>query len=260
MKHITNYQTFNEDIIVKEILDYLNNSINEENRLSSIWNETINKIKGLSEKSKRKVLKLTILSLLTFNTLTNISQLIKSSNTPEDVKQIATEIVEEQKIDPYKAGYDFKLSQEGWDHIKEVEGLRLKAYKIGDGMITVGYGHAESINKSQFNVGQEISKETAEELLKQDLKVAADGVRRMFKEWENQGVKVPITQSMFDALVSIAFNTGVSGMRNSDMADKLKMGNYAEAGDSIKTLRVSKKFPGLKKRRSLESEMFLASL
>jgi len=97
-------------------------------------------------------------------------------------------------------------------------------------------------------------------LLKKDLQVAADGVRRMFNDWEKEGIKVPVTQSMFDTLVSLAFNAGVSGLRNSEVAQNLKKSNYKAAGDSIKEFRVSKKFPGLSIRREKESEMFLSSL
>lgn len=259
MKHLNNFEHFNEDIKVKKIINYIDQSINESLDLKSIWNNTLNKIKGLSQESKRKVIRYAILSLLAFNTITNVVQIINSSSAPDDVKQVAKEVIQE-KEEKYKAGYEFTLSQEGWDHIRDHEKLKLKAYKIGDGMITIGYGHAERIGKSKYQIGDVISEEEANRLLKEDLKEAADGVRRMFRDWESEGVDVPITQNMFDALVSIAFNTGVGGLRRSDMARKLKEGKYNEAGDSIKTLRVSKKFPGLAKRREVESKMFLASL
>lgn len=259
MKHINTFEHFNEDIRVKKIIEYIDLSINESLDIKSIWSNTLNKIKGLSKESKKKIIRYAVLSLLTFNTVTNVIQIINSRSTPDDVKQIAIEVVEE-KEEKYKAGYDFTLSQEGKNHILDHEKLKLKAYKIGDGMITIGYGHAEKIGKSKYNVGDIISEEEANKLLKKDLKTAADGVRKMFRDWESEGSNVPITQSMFDALVSIAFNTGVGGLRRSEMVEKLKSGNYKEAGDSIKTLRISKKFPGLTKRREVESKMFLASL
>ena len=65
---------------------------------------------------------------------------------------------------------------------------------------------------------------------------------------------------MFDALVSIAFNTGVGGLRRSELMQDLKKGDHEVAGEKIKTFRVSKKFPGLYDRREKESQMFLASL
>jgi lysozyme len=257
MKHIKDYNFYLEEQRVNEIIGYIELSINESKELKTIWNNTISKLKNLSEDSKRKVLRYTLYSLLAFNTVVNVSQIINSSSADPETKEIAKEILQEEK---YKKGYEWKLSNSGWNHIKEEEGLKLKAYKIGDGMITVGYGHAEPIKDSKFKVGQSITKEKAEDLLKEDLKKAADGVRRMFKDWEKEGVNVPITQNMFDALVSIAYNAGVGGLRRSDVVDKLKNGEYEQAGDNILNFRTSKKFPGLAKRRQKESKMFLASL
>ena len=93
-----------------------------------------------------------------------------------------------------------------------------------------------------------------------DLTNYSDGVRKIFKDWEEKGLDVKINQDMFDALVSIAFNTGINGLRKSMMIQDIKKGKFEEAGEKIKTLRVSKKFPGLTNRREKESKMFLASL
>jgi lysozyme len=271
MKHIKKYNFYLEEQRVNEIISYVELSINESRDIKTIWNNTISKLKNLSKESKKKVLKYTIYSLLAFNTVVNVSHIINSSPVDQETKEISNELLqdissedteEDREIEEieYKKGHEWKLSQDGWDHIREEEGLRLKAYKIGDGMITVGYGHAEPIKNSQFKVGETITKQKAEDLLKADLKTAADGVRRMFKEWEQEGIEIPITQGMFDALVSIAYNAGVGGLRRSDVVDKLKNGEYEKAGNSILNFKINKKFPGLAKRRQKESEMFLASL
>ena len=259
MRHISSFNTYNEELIVQQIIEYIDYSINESADVKSIWNNVINKIKGLSVSAKRKIIKYAIGSLLVFNTVTNVVQIINTSNASPEDKQIAIEMCEE-KEEKYKAGYDFVLSQDGWDHIKNEEKCKLTAYKIGDGMVTVGYGHAEKVSKTKLRVGQKITQEKADEYLKEDLKEAADGVRRMFKDWEKEVTNVSITQSMFDALVSMAFNAGVGGLRRSDVVEHLKKGDYQTAADSIKTFRVSSKFPGLALRREKESEMFLASI
>jgi hypothetical protein len=85
---------------------------------------TISKLKNLSEDSKRKVLRYTLYSLLAFNTVVNVSQIINSSSADPETKEIAKEILQEEK---YKKGYEWKLSNSGWNHIKEEEGLKLKA-------------------------------------------------------------------------------------------------------------------------------------
>lgn len=270
MKHIKHYNFYLEEQKVNEIINYVELSINEAKDIKEIWNTTISKIKNLSKDAKRKVLRYTLYSLLAFNTVVNVSQIIDKSSADIETKDIANELLQdiysetgnetESKEKKYKKGYEWKLSQDGWDHIREEEGLRLKAYKIGDGMITIGYGHAEPLKSSKFKVGDIITKEKAEQLLKDDLKKAADGVRRIFKEFEKDSIETTITQNMFDALVSLAYNAGVSGLKKSDVINKLKKGEYELAGDSILNFRTNKKFPGLAKRRQKESEMFLASL
>jgi lysozyme len=260
MRHISSFNNYNEELRVQQIIEYIDYSINESIDIKSIWDNTLRKIEGLSKEAKRKIIKYAIGSLLVFNTVTNVVQIINSSSADSETKQIATEICD-KKEEKYKKGYDWKLSQEGWDHIKNEETCKLKAYAIGDGMITVGYGHAEKVNRSKIRVGERITQEQADDFLQEDLKEAADGVRRMFKDWEEEDdVIVPITQSMFDALVSIAFNAGVGGLRRSEVVKHLKKGDYSSSGDSIKNFKVSKKFPGLAIRRDKESKMFLASI
>jgi lysozyme len=97
-------------------------------------------------------------------------------------------------------------------------------------------------------------------MLKEDLKKTADGVRKIFKEWEQQGINIEINQDMFDALVSIAYNSGIGSLRNSDFIQDIKKGDFKSAGEKIKMFKVSKNFPGLEIRRQKESQMFLASL
>ena len=133
----------------------------------------------------------------------------------------------------------------------------MAAYKLGDGRITIGWGHAEPENTSKYKEGEKVSKIEAQKLLKEDLKVAADGVRRMFSQWKSEKINRKITQEMFDVLVSISFNAGVGGLRKSEIAKEIKKGNYKIAGELIKTFNTDPKFPGLKNRRDKESDMFL---
>jgi GH24 family phage-related lysozyme (muramidase) len=277
MRLVKTYNSFNEEKIVNDIINYIDYSINEGVDIKSIWDKAVDKIKNLSEASKRKVIKYVLVSLLAFNTVVNVSNLVKGSNADPETKEIAASILSQKDVEKadsvkaeeskWKKGYEFTLSQKGWDHIKTEEGDPrhpgepvLKAYKLGDGKITVGWGHAEPVRKSKFKVGQKITTSDADELLKMDLTNASDGVRRIFKDWEEKGLDVKINQDMFDALVSIAFNTGINGLRKSMMIQDIKKGKFEEAGEKIKTFNVSKKFPGLHDRREKESEMFLASL
>ena len=55
-------------------------------------------------------------------------------------------------------------SQKGIDLIKEFEGCRLSAYRCPAGVVTIGYGYTGNVK-----MGDVISQERAEQLLKQDL-------------------------------------------------------------------------------------------
>jgi GH24 family phage-related lysozyme (muramidase) len=246
---------FNEDEICDQII--LNLSINE--GISDIWNKTVSKIANFSEKNKKRVIKSLIAYLLTITTIDRVHEII-NSKPDNDNKKIATYILKEKspiKDDKFKSVTDLKISQTGIEHIKSHETLKLKAYKIGDGKISMGWGHAEDSNKSLYDVGDSISVEKAEKLFDLDVKRTEDGIKRIFKEWKEPP---KLTQSMYDALVSIAYNTGIGGLRKSQAILHLKKKEYIKAGKSIKGLRVSKKFPGLSSRRNKESEMFLAGI
>jgi GH24 family phage-related lysozyme (muramidase) len=168
--------------------------------------------------------------------------------------KIEKPVVQEVK---FKDASEFTTSQEAIDTIKHHEQLKLKAYKIkGDKKITVGWGHAEPIRKSKFKLGQRITKEKAEQLFQSDLKIAEDGVKRIFAQWKEQGNDVKITQGMFDAMVSISFNAGISGLRQSEFIQLVKRGKFKEAGEKIHGLRNTGKFGGLDVRRKVEKYLF----
>ncbi len=154
-----------------------------------------------------------------------------------------------------------KTSNEGLNFIKEHEKLRLKAYEIDDGMITIGWGHSESVGTSQYVVGQEISEYEAERLFRKDIKKVEEGIRGLFEKWIGQGLDVKISQHMWDSMISMAYNMGVNGLRGSDIIQSLKQEDYLAAADSILTTKIDPiKFPGLENRREAEKELFLRGL
>ena len=243
---------------MSKILTFEQYTLNEELSIKEIWNKAAERAKDLPKISRQTLLRNALFTLLTFGSVTSVIQYIQNSNADEEVKKEAIEQVEE--INKFTNGSLFTLSQTGWDHIKNEEKLKLKAYKLGDGMVTVGYGHAEKVGKTKLRPGQKISEEAAKKFLKEDLTEAADGVRRIFKDWKSEDVDVKITQSMFDALVSIAYNAGVTGLKNSIIMKYLKEKDYKKASESILGFKISKKFPGLKVRRQKEYDLFVAGL
>jgi len=238
-----------EIILIREgnVQDYINN--------------VLSKIKNLPYETKKKYLTIAISTLLGYTSYPIIQSLIDNSSD-KDAKEITHKLMKEKDdFSVFKDGTKLRLSKRGFQHIIDEEKPKLIAYALGDGKITIGYGHAEPIGKTKLKVGQKITKEQAKKHLKEDLKTAADGVRRMFSDWKQQGKNYKITQDMFDALVSMAFNMGVSGLRQSEMVKYLKNGNYKTAGQLIKQTNINPDtFPGLEKRRYRESDMFLSYL
>ena len=229
------------------------------------------RIKGVPIEKKKTLLIYALTGLLMFSnsnkilSVLNTDSFIKSEliSNPE-LKEVIKDKLEDS---PFKDATTLKLSQDGWNQIKSEEGDPknpgepvLKAYRLGDGKITVGWGHAEPVKTSKYRNGQVITREQAKQLLQEDLRESADGVRRIFKEWKDKGIERKITQDQFNALVSMCLNLGVSGLRQSDVIQHIKKGDYKKAGESIKKQSLSKKFSGLESRRERESALFLSYL
>ena len=221
----------------------------------------LSKIKNLPYETKKKYLTIAISTLLGYTSYPVIQSIIDKSPDKE-AREITHRVLNQKdNLSMFNDGTKLHLSKKGLQHIVDEEKPKLIAYALSDGKITVGYGHAEPIGTTKLKVGQEITKEQAKQYLKQDLKVATDGVRRMFSEWKKQNKNYKVTQDMFDALVSLAFNMGVSGLRQSEMVRHLKSGDYKTAGQLIKQTNINPtKFPGLEGRRDKESNMFLSYL
>lgn len=261
--------------ILKEHYDWIDNQvlITESfslDKTKNFFKNLLHRVSGLSLENKKRVLKYGLISLLMTSPITSITT---AMNSDINIKSQIERILDKSEMDKllykqkFKDVLNMKLSSHGLEHLKSEEGDPknigepiLKAYKIGDGKITIGWGHAESVNKSKFKIGQTISTEKAEHLLKKDISTAEDGVKRIFKEWKSEGVDIKITQEMFDVLVSMSFNMGSSGLRNSQAIQEIKNGNFQQAGESIKSIPHKKKFNGLSSRRERESKLFLTGI
>ncbi len=132
----------------------------------------------------------------------------------------------------------------------------LIAYSIGDGMITVGWGHAEKERHSQFKKGQKISIQQAEKLFQEDLAEAEDGLNTILNDWGQQGIYINVTQGMYDSMVSMIFNMGIGNFRKSEFIQLVKQNKLKEAKDRILTTGISKRYSGLTMRRQKEARMF----
>jgi lysozyme len=93
-----------------------------------------------------------------------------------------------------KAG-GVKLSESGFQHLRQSEGCRLDAYQDEGGRWTIGYGDTSNVKP-----GDRITPEEAEARL-----------RRRVPEFEAvvlRAVKRPLRPAQFDVLVNFAYNVG----------------------------------------------------
>lgn len=136
-------------------------------------------------------------------------------------------------------------SQKGLDLIKSFEGLRLSAYKDVVGVVTIGYGTTSGVK-----MGDTITKERAEELLREDVARFEAQVLRL--------VKVPLTQGQHDALVSFVYNLGAGNLSNSTLLRLLNAGDYAGAAAQFDRWNKAggKVLAGLVRRRAAERALF----
>jgi len=95
-----------------------------------------------------------------------------------------------------------------------------------------------------------ITEDTAEAMLKDDLRQFEDDVLRL--------VHVPLTQNQFDSLVSWTFNLGAGNLQSSTLLKVLNQRKYDEVPEQIKRWNKAngKVLEGLTRRREAEALLF----
>ena len=103
------------------------------------------------------------------------------------------------------------------------EGERLSVYQDTGGAWTVGKGHLVKPGERFYPYGKQttITKEESDALFAADTKQAHDAV--------SYGVKVPLTENQFAALVSLVFNIGAGAFASSTLLKKLNASDYSGA-------------------------------
>lgn len=145
------------------------------------------------------------------------------------------------------------------DLLKEFEkgpngGFATRPYRCPAGKETVGWGH---VVQPTDHLRSPLTADQADALLRDDLAVFANAVR--------VAVRVPLTQSMFDALCCLAFNIGRSNFDGSTLRTKLNRADYLGAAnefqrwDKARNRKTGKleRLDGLTRRREAERRLFL---
>jgi GH24 family phage-related lysozyme (muramidase) len=228
----------------------------------------VDKIKNISPELRKKILKYVLYSFIGLLSIKQLNKLVEPVVKKAD--QIEKETIE--KIISLRVR---KSSPELYEHMRYEEGSVTKkgepvlvAYNLGDGAYTIGYGHAifrgenegyEFLpNYNKIIPGRtKITKDQAEILLKDDISNSEEIINKILNKWETEGIKIKVSQGMYNAMVSMAYNMG-PGIIKSDFIKALKSGNTYLAAEEILTTssNLFKKFPGLETRRMREYKMF----
>jgi lysozyme len=154
-------------------------------------------------------------------------------------------------------------SDELLDMLASWEGERLKAYRVpGESFWTIGVGHTGKVNGKTIHDGMVISQRTSRQLLRGDLAVAEEAVRRLVPaRWLRR-------QRRFDVCVDLAFNLGPEILTASapltSFGEALKKPvNRKTIDEACAAIKLYNKggsplrvMPGLVKRREANAHLF----
>lgn len=140
-----------------------------------------------------------------------------------------------------------KLSSNGLEFLKHMEGVKLTSYQDSVGIWTIFVGLIQVNNKPVVK-GQTITMEEGNrELMKQ---------LATYEICVNNAVKVNLTQNAYDALVSLCFNIGCGAFKTSTLLKKLNLGDDVEV-EWLKWCKAGgKTVAGLLARRNKEYALF----
>jgi lysozyme len=143
-----------------------------------------------------------------------------------------------------------KISRAAINLIKKYEGLRLNAYRCSAGVWTIGYGHTSAAGAPEVTPGMKISKQEAEDIFEKDIQQFAKGVENL--------IKVSVSPNQFGAMVSLAFNIGLSAFKKSSVLRFVNQKRFDDAADAFLLWNKAKGkvLKGLVRRRAEEAELF----
>lgn len=149
-----------------------------------------------------------------------------------------------------------RLSQAGANLIKAFEsclrpvgGNRFQAYRDPIGVLTIGWGHTND-NGRQFNANTIWTRAECDSEFLKDMDIFEKAVRRR--------VKVVLTQSQYDALVSFTFNCGEGNLAKSTLLRKVNAKDWDGAAREFAKWNKAggHTLNGLTRRRASEALLF----
>ena len=144
------------------------------------------------------------------------------------------------------------------------EGIRYKPYQCPAKLWTVGVGHVMYPEQGRLKIEDRDGFPLRPEDNRQFTKEEVDGILRADLQRFERGVHsfcpVPLTQGMYDSLVSFSFNVGLGTLQRSTLRQKLLRGDKTGAAEELLKYCMAggKILKGLQNRRIDERAMFLS--
>lgn len=157
-----------------------------------------------------------------------------------------------------------KVSPKAIEVIKHHEGVRFKPYRCPAKLWTIGVGHVLYPDQGKMPLDQRDSYQLRAEDSRTFSKEEVDGLLRFdlsrFEQGVAKYVTVPLSQGMFDGLVSFSFNVGLGTLQRSTLRQKLNRGDKEGAAEELMKYCMAggKILKGLQNRRIDERAMFLS--
>ena len=148
--------------------------------------------------------------------------------------------------------------------IKHHEGVRFRPYRCPALLHTVGVGHVMYPEQGKMKLEDRMSVPLRPEDDRVFSMEEVDGILRSdlarFERGVAQYCPVPLTQGMFDGLVSFSFNVGLGTLQRSTLRQKVLRGDKEGAAEELLKYCMAggKILKGLQNRRIDERAVFLS--
>lgn len=142
--------------------------------------------------------------------------------------------------------------------LKKHEGFRTNAYKDIVGVVTIGYGFTAAVIP-KLKMGDTITREKADKLL---LDFTVENYAKPL--WSSIIVRddPAFTPEMFASIISLAYNVGVTKVKNSTLIKKVNSKDFAGAKEEFMKWNKAggKEVRGLTSRRTDEANVFASGI
>lgn len=141
-----------------------------------------------------------------------------------------------------------QINAAGRKLINDWEGDKLRAYKDGGGVWTIGRGHTGP----DVHPGMEITEAESDRLFAEDL---AEHCIEPYLDG------APTSDNEYAAMTALAFNIGLENFRNSTVLKRHKLGNKMGAANAflLWVYDDGKRIKGLENRRAAERRLYLSA-